>query len=121
MKKGKGEVMIISPWVFYLIDALNNMCTIAFIGALIIPFILLVCCFCVLFDCDDDEKKQVSKYSKIMIRALVLCILVLVLVPGRETCYKMLISNYVTTDNIDKATEIIQDGVDYIFDKLDEE
>ena len=112
--------MIISPWIFYLIDALSTICTIAFIGALIILFILLAC-FCVLLIGDDDEKEQASKYLKVMIRSFVLFILVLVLVPGRETCYKMLISNYVTTDNIDKATEIIQDGVDYIFDKLDEE
>ena len=33
--------------------------------------------------------------------------------------YTMLVSSYVTTDNLETATEVIQDGVDYIFDKLD--
>lgn len=40
-------------------------------------------------------------------------------IPSKETIYKMLVSKYVTYENIDKATDTIKDGVDYIFEKLD--
>ena len=31
----------------------------------------------------------------------------------------MFVASYVTEDNIEKATDVIKDGVDYIFEKLD--
>jgi len=33
--------------------------------------------------------------------------------------YKMLVAQYVTYKNVDKATESIKEGVDYIFNKLE--
>lgn len=44
-----------------------------------------------------------------------------VVIPSEETMYKMLVAQYVTYENVDKATESIKEGVDYIFKKLDKE
>lgn len=42
-----------------------------------------------------------------------------VTIPSKDVMYKMLVSKYVTYENIDKATNTIKDGVNYIFEKLD--
>ena len=45
--------------------------------------------------------------------------LLLVAIPGKETCYKMLVASQVTDENIEKVENVIKDSVDYIFEKLE--
>ena len=40
-------------------------------------------------------------------------------IPTKETAYTMLVASYVTEENVEKATDAIKSGVDYIFEKLD--
>ncbi len=42
----------------------------------------------------------------------------MIFIPSQETMYKMLVTNYVTYENAEIATDAIKDSVDYIFDKL---
>lgn len=55
--------------------------------------------------------------------SIVACIItsVYIVTPSEETMYKMLVAQYVTYENVDKATESIKEGVDYIFKKLNKE
>lgn len=46
---------------------------------------------------------------------------VYIVTPSEETMYKMLVAQYVTYENVDKVTESIKEGVDYIFKKLNKE
>lgn len=105
---------IINPWLFYLIELFNNLrivsVLVCFIAAMLIVAFILVY---------DDEKDL--KIIKLLIYISISCISILILTPTKETCYKMLVSSVVTTDNIDNATEIIKNNVDYIFDKFNEE
>lgn len=119
---------VISPWIFYAINALNKLSIILWIVGVALP----ACFFgyyCVVLlglyiDVDEEiiefKKKQKSNIKKVII-ATIVCVLGIVAIPSEKTMYKMLVAKYVTYENIDKATESIKDGVDYIFEKLDKE
>ena len=66
------------------------------------------------------QRCQSKRSKKILI---VICISagVYTVTPSEETMYKMLVAQYVTYENVDKATESIKEGVDYIFKKLNKE
>ena len=49
-----------------------------------------------------------------------LVLLGLIFIPTEETMYQMLVANYVTDKNIETATDVIKDSVDYIFEKIEE-
>ena len=43
-----------------------------------------------------------------------------ILLPSKETCYKMMVASQITDTNIQKAEDVIKDSVDYIFEKINE-
>lgn len=122
-------MVIINPWIFYLIDVLNSLkensaivAGIALFGAICLGTLILIhqtcCCY------DEDDRLLTTQLIKILKKVLiVLCIStgVFTVTPSEETMYKMLVAQNVTYENVDKATEAIKDGVDYIFKKLGKE
>ena len=117
---------IINPWVFYLLNILENVVSgivialfifgIVFASYAIIWYVELSTSYC------DDEDKYPSppaivKKWKI---PLIICIVVLVLTPSKETCYKMLIASQVTTENIESAKETVKEVADYIVESAKE-
>lgn len=114
---------IISPGVFYLIDVVRKFDTVI-MTVLILLGILIV--LRVLFWFEDwpyneDEKRKFFKTTSKMIIAGCVIALVHTAIPSKETMYTMLVANYVTYDNVEKATDVIKNSVDYIFDKIDGE
>lgn len=120
---------IISPWIFYIIDVLGDL---EFTLALIVVILIVVMGAYSFFngkwlvedyikgDEDDDKRKiMIFKIFKRFVAGLFVCILFLVSIPSESTMYKMLVAQNVTSDNLNAATDIIKNGVDYIFDKLD--
>lgn len=120
---------IINPWIFYLIDVLSSLKGISSIIAAVVLFGMAAlglvtavakseCCY------DEDSARFVASSIKLFKKLLiVLCVStgVYTVTPSEETMYKMLVAQYVTYENVDKATETIKDGVDYIFKKLGKE
>ena len=106
-----------------MIDTLHGLLGIgivAFVVSVVTAIILAVMVFDPTNDVSDENKAIYKKLLKrVFIPIAVVCTLLITFIPSKETMYKMLISSYVTTDNLETATEVIQDGVDYIFDKLD--
>lgn len=128
---------VISPWVFYLINFLENLSR-AMIALLVVSVIIFVgaVVFWLIFDEEEEDnkkfgpedrdykraiyyKKLLSKLAKISIVFVMLSSVFAITIPSTETMYTMLVAKYTTYENIDKATNTIKDGVDYIFDKLD--
>ena len=120
---------IINPWIFYLIDVLSSLKETSSIIAAISVFGLcalgIVTVIAKINYCyDDDTQRFIALATKALKKLLiVLCIstCVYTVTPSEETMYKMLVAQYVTYENVDKATETIKDGVDYIFKKLGKE
>ena len=116
-------MQIINPWIFYLINILENIMLtgIVLFGISIVTAIVMgVMVFDPAESVSDEKKKLFKKMLKrVVIPIVVVCTLLITFIPSEKTMYTMLVSSYVTTDNLETATEVIQDGVDYIFDKLD--
>ena len=60
------------------------------------------------------------KIMKKIVVSLAIVIVLLILIPSRETMYTMFTLHYVTEDNIKMVGDSAQDVVDYIFDKVEE-
>ena len=119
---------IINPWIFYLIDVLNGLRDVSVV-AIFMTIIMLICIGIAIawFKSEDsfyhsgDNASTVKALIQVLKKlSIVLCITtsVFVVTPSEETMYKMLVAQYVTYENVDKATESIKEGVDYIFKKL---
>ena len=65
------------------------------------------------------EKTCIKTMKKITV-SFAIVIVLLVLIPSRETMYTMFTLHYVTEDNIKMVGDSAQDVVDYIFDKVEE-
>lgn len=114
---------IISPWLFYLVDVIDN-----FKSACNILILIIVIAFGAIFlieigeaadELELDEVK-VIKTLKRMVVVVVLLITFNMLLPSKKTCYQMMIASQVTDNNIQKAEDVIKGSVDYIFEKINE-
>lgn len=111
---------IISPWIFYWIYIFNAVDAVAFLCA--IATTLGTLCFGVmaLNNYDTRERSNAVKWAKRFAVGLVISIVLGVLTPPEETCYKMLAAKMFTQDNINNATEYVTDVIDYAVDKVKE-
>lgn len=120
---------IINPWIFYLIDVLSSLkeCSaivagialFASIGMGVVTLIARIESYY-----DNDFVCSVSPLIKALKKLLIVVCIgagVYTVTPSEETMYNMLVAQNVTYENVDKATEAIKDGVDYIFKKLGKE
>lgn len=117
---------IISPWIFYLTELLTNINTILCIFIFMIIFLLIFLIimyfsYCDYYDKDNDTIKSIKSWIKRSIIGLIITGLFVTVIPSKKTIYQMLAANYVTYENVETASDIIKDSVDYIFEKLDEE
>lgn len=113
---------IINPWVFYLLNLLGNievLCwTLVITGLAVYAIYILVWLMADLYDSDKyPSPLAILKKWKIPV---ILCIVVLLLIPSQETCYKMLIASQVTTEHIADAKETIREVADYIVESAKE-
>jgi len=115
---------LINPIWFYLIGLLSNIkaiCDIVFI-ILFSLFGLVVFFIALELTCGNLNKDEIIEKKKLVKKIaipLLISILVLCVIPSEETCYKMIVSSVVTSENIDKVESTIKDSVDYIFEKMD--
>lgn len=115
---------VINPWLFCVIELLGNLKFAAGVVCFISVFLLVAALFIYGMETDgcypnESLLKGCKKISKISIISLIISSIMCIAIPSKDTMYKMLVAKYVTYENIDKATDTIKDGVDYIFDKLD--
>ena len=113
---------VISPWLFYVIDLLGKLREMAIIVFWIIVVTILITGFFALLEGEYWEDKIIQKLKKALklsVIPIVISSVMYVAIPSKDVMYKMLVSKYVTYENIDKATNTVKDGVDYIFEKLD--
>ena len=115
---------IISPWIVYLIDLLDNFqgtisITLVVLGFTIIGLGLAWILFSIDFDQDDSIIITCKKYLKKSIIGFVISGLLFEVVPSKDTMYLMLTLNNVTTENMQTIGKTGKDVVDYVTDQID--
>lgn len=115
---------IINPLYFYLIDIADKLNVfllfLSIVGMvyIVVSFIIASCCTLE----GDVGFSGFLKMAKIKV-AVVVTLIIFALhafVPSKDACEKMLITSFVTTDNIDATEEKTKEIIDYIFDKFEE-
>ena len=113
---------IIKPWIFYVISVVSNLSDVCNLVALIVGGGLFFFGGAWLFDTVVEEnKKPLPNVLKKLLIVFAISMGGVVVIPSETTMYKMMVAQYVTYENVDKATESIKEGVDYIFKKLGKE
>ena len=103
--------MLINPIFFYLADVFDALKCIGFI----IGFILL-CVYLTFTSIESVLDEDMHKQKRTSVIIMVICILVFIFSPSKETTTKMIIASQITEDNVDTAKEV----VDYIIEKINE-
>jgi len=116
---------IISPWFFYfadLADKLRTLCGMLFVLAILftlVAFLLFV------DDSNNLSNDEVLANTKIMQRIFVGGIFTIlffgfssVLIPSTSTCYKMMVTSFVTKENINIVANEANSSIDYILEKI---
>ena len=114
---------IINPWLFYLVDVIDNFKTacLALLLIIVIGFgaTVLIEVGGAADEIELDEVKVIKSLQKMAIFAALLITFDMFL-PSKKTCYQMMIASQITDNNIQKAEDVIKDSVDYIFEKINE-
>ena len=123
---------IINPWFFYFANLLGSFWTLisivlflAIIGTVGFSVWWLMEAYVSDFFVHDDNESPFAKFCKKIIKISVIVTIIsavlMVAVPSEETVNKMMISSFITKENIEKAKEGAKEGakeiVDYIAEK----
>lgn len=106
---------IFNPIWFYLIELFERFGTafvvigaLALIGSGIVIFICMI------------EPEAIPKYIKKIAIIGAITLAIGGFIPSKETCYKMIVTSYITPANIESAKGEATDLIDYIIEKVDE-
>ena len=110
---------IINPWLFYFIDKAEDLaCPLTVVGILFWIGSLLL--FGLIFEDDgSDNARQLWKSLKVPRIFITIGLIIALLVPSKETSYKMLAASMVTPNNITAVGETAEDIIDYIVESVD--
>ena len=110
---------VISPWIIYFIDLADGLSFLVNIIGIFSVGIVFLLGMAILLDGDKVLPKSAKKCFCVSTILLILSLCLTVVIPSSKTCYKMLIANTITYENIDSAKGLTKEAVDYIFDKIE--
>lgn len=119
---------IINPWFFYFASLLDSFWTLAsiilflaIVGTVGFGIWWVMEAYVSDFFVHDDNEPPFAKFCKKMIKASVIATIIsavlMVVVPTEETVNKMMISSFITKENVEKTKEGAKEIVDYIAEK----
>lgn len=114
---------IINPWLFYIVDVIDNFKLACFILILIVVISFGAIFLIEIGEAADESELDEVKVIKTLKKMVVVVVLLMtfnMLLPSKKTCYQMMIASQVTDNNIQKAEDVIKGSVDYIFEKINE-
>jgi hypothetical protein len=102
---------IISPWIFYALNMVDNLRG----GAI---GIAALCLMALVFTPILLDTGCTMKHIKYLFVTFVISISLLIFVPNSQTITQMIIAQHVTVHNIEKAGELTDRAVDKIIEKI---
>lgn len=132
-----GSEPIINPWLLYFADVLDGLKILSWIVLGIACICVIVCFAGMAANCDqyDDDFKMWYCNLKKAILPTVVSMVFAIIMPSKDTLYKMAIAEALTPDNVKMAydvtgktandilnggSEFIKDIMDYGVEKIDE-
>ena len=100
--------LLVNPWTFYIIDVINKLWMLDFC-ILLFSFMMIVVLVAKV-DIGKTSRGNISrdvKWLKFFIVLTIISLVLFIIVPDKKTTYKMLISSYVTTDNVQQIEDIV--------------
>lgn len=113
---------IVNPWLIYFVSIIENLR--GFFEA--VTFIVLVTDIIIamgaFIESDDAiavfynrEEKKIKPFIKLLIALSIICPLLVIFIPSKETIIAMYIANMVTPDNLNFANEVFKSNLkDYM-------
>ena len=125
---------VISPMYLYLIDLLSTIRDVSFIGLLLFGVICLLAMLTFFEESDDNSlelsssknneteltEKDKTTILKILFFIFIVFFILYVAIPTKDTMYKMLISSYITPDNINNIHEMVIKDINSIVKTITE-
>lgn len=125
---------VISPMYLYLIDLLSTIRDVSFIGLLLFGVICLLAMLTFFEELlssssknisSENDETELTEKDKILILKILFFIFAVFLVlyiaiPTKDTMYKMLISSYITPDNINNIHEMVIKDINSIVKTITE-
>lgn len=116
---------IINPMWFYWFDVFSELNDVAFTMFWFMLAIILICVSFSSFILDELnhndltlDTKKLFKIIKSYFIVMFCFLLIFIVIPNKDTMYKMIIAKNLTMDNVELGVEDIKDTVDYIVYKI---
>lgn len=108
---------IISPWFFYFVDIADKIIVFSRILTFFL-FVVGIFIFAITYNEHNEDSNNLKSLARKMIIAVPIFGLLSIFTPNSTTCYKMLITSYVTPNNIEIAVEKSDKAIEYIIEKI---
>lgn len=100
---------IISPWIFYLISLVEGVLTVFFV-TFALCLVCAVIAVLVYLESDDCELEEgAKKWFKRFVIYTIISLIMIIVIPSKETCYQMLAAKMVTYENVGLAVRKIEE------------
>lgn len=120
---------VISPMWFYLCEVSDSIKFIAISGVIVVGLVLaglllfgfgFIAANVGYGEEDSDYKLGVAlvKIAEKVMIPLAITLVLAVVIPSKETLYKMMVADVATYENIDLTTQTIEEAFDHVIDKL---
>ena len=113
---------IVSPWLIYFISIIENLHSFFEAVTFIVMATDIIIVMGAFIESDDAiavfynrEEKKIKPFIKLLIALSIICPLLIVFIPSKETIITMYIANMITPDNLNLANEIFKSNLkDYM-------
>lgn len=106
---------IVNPWLFYMADLVNSLNCASFCVSMFSIFAFFVFLVCYIDNKDEFSLKWLKRSVAIFCSAAIL----LVLLPSKETVYKMYLAKMITHERVDNTLEAIKENTNVIIKSID--
>jgi len=113
---------IVNPMMFYWMQVSDELRGLLFIFGILLGIALITSTIITIVNCeynDDEQNRRSKKLIKTFAISTVICVMVGVFVPAKETLIEMSIAKMATVENAQIAIETIKEAADYVFEKID--